>query len=615
MDRSEFENQLSVLPEVVDSIARLEREVQQLRTAIDRATSWKIALSKFRTRVIAAILPRRIKSYLRRRQIAKTGFFDSAYYLVQNPDVAAAGLDPLHHYLAHGGTEGRDPHEMFDSSYYLEQNPDVLASGVNPLLHFQLQGLAEGRRPHPTYSASQYRAAADRGQAARKRDGAAIRAPNLRREPLPRRFQPSPLDVAPRHPGPTSAPTEKILVVSHVLPFPPRAGNEYRIHRMVQWLESVGYEVYLVVSPLPGETLKPDVVAQAAQEYRTLIVCQRDGTVLYNSERPEILTMLSELGGGPLRSFDSLERPLRTERSKTVSDLERIFCPDYLVDLLLRLEKSLLPNVVICNYVFMSRFLPLLRRSVLKVIDTHDVFSTKSSKVLRFGVTGDIDITSADEAALLSRADLIVAIQPDEAIELKTLAPNRTIVTAGVDFELMREVPSLPTESIVLYVASRNALNVKGVRDFLSLAWPLIRRETKTARMLIVGPICDAIDEIVEGVELLGRVDRLEDVYTRAKVVVNLAVAGTGVKIKTLEALSHLRPIVVWPSGVDGVSLEARRFCDIAENWYDFARRVVSQLASDGARELSTHREELGKEFSPNIVYGALRAAIETGMR
>ncbi len=91
----------------------------------------------------------------------------------------------------------------------------------------------------------------------------------------------------------------------------------------------------------------------------------------------------------------------------------------------------------------------------------------------------------------------------------------------------------------------------------------------------------------------------------------NLAVAGTGLKIKTIEAISHLRPIVVWPSGIDGLSPEAQRYCDVAQDWYDFARLVVRQLKSDRTLELMANREEIEREFSPEIVYAALRAQIE----
>jgi len=85
--------------------------------------------------------------------------FDPAYYLAHNPDVAAAGVDPLLHYLTYGWKEGRDPSAYFDTAYYLKQNPDVAASGGNPLLHFEAYGWKEGRQPSLVFDDAKYLAA------------------------------------------------------------------------------------------------------------------------------------------------------------------------------------------------------------------------------------------------------------------------------------------------------------------------------------------------------------------------------------------------------------------------------------------------------------------------
>ncbi len=66
--------------------------------------------------------------------ILKSKLFDANWYLEQNPDVKASGIDPIEHYLKHGWKEGRQPSEQFDLSLYLKRNPDVAM--INPLLHF-----------------------------------------------------------------------------------------------------------------------------------------------------------------------------------------------------------------------------------------------------------------------------------------------------------------------------------------------------------------------------------------------------------------------------------------------------------------------------------------------
>ncbi len=73
--------------------------------------------------------------------------FDPVFYLARNPDVAAAGMDPLQHYITTGWQEGRDPNRWFDTAYYRANTPGVNAAGLNPLWHFLAQGRAQGRPP------------------------------------------------------------------------------------------------------------------------------------------------------------------------------------------------------------------------------------------------------------------------------------------------------------------------------------------------------------------------------------------------------------------------------------------------------------------------------------
>ncbi len=94
-----------------------------------------------RLRRVSSEIERRLRKCLTdqksdRSVIGRSGLFDTDWYLAQNPDVAAAGIDPLVHYLRHGAAEGRDPNPLFDTDWYLAQNPDVAAAGTNPLAHY-----------------------------------------------------------------------------------------------------------------------------------------------------------------------------------------------------------------------------------------------------------------------------------------------------------------------------------------------------------------------------------------------------------------------------------------------------------------------------------------------
>jgi CDP-glycerol glycerophosphotransferase (TagB/SpsB family) len=88
--------------------------------------------------------------------IQAAGIFDLEGYLQKYPDVTAAGLDPIVHYVESGALEGRNPCEFFDSAYYLGTNPDVAAAGINPLFHFCEFGWKESRHPSPDFDVDWY---------------------------------------------------------------------------------------------------------------------------------------------------------------------------------------------------------------------------------------------------------------------------------------------------------------------------------------------------------------------------------------------------------------------------------------------------------------------------
>jgi hypothetical protein len=191
--------------------------------------------------------------------------------------------------------------------------------------------------------------------------------------------------------------------------------------------------------------------------------------------------------------------------------------------------------------------------------------------------------------------------------------PETPVVTAGIDFEVSGDA-RIPAERRVLYVASANPMNIRGLRDFLRFAWPTIRQEVPDAELLVAGGVSEAIADDTPGVVRLGHVtnEKLDDLYRRARVVINPAHAGTGIKIKTIEALSRLRPIVTWPTGVDGLSRELKSLCDVVEDWYEFGPRVVMRLVVDRNEAFSeTERRLIERATSPDIVYGELSTDLQ----
>ncbi len=93
-------------------------------------------------------------------------YFNEAYYLATNPDVAAAvkaGVftSGFFHYVEHGQFEGRNPSPYFNETFYLSSNPDVAAAVkagglTSGFEHFVLYGQFEDRAPTPAYDETYY---------------------------------------------------------------------------------------------------------------------------------------------------------------------------------------------------------------------------------------------------------------------------------------------------------------------------------------------------------------------------------------------------------------------------------------------------------------------------
>jgi hypothetical protein len=75
-------------------------------------------------------------------------FLDPIWYCNQLPSGHHA-LSAIRHFVLQGDREGRPPSEHFDSQHYLRSHPDVAAAGMPPLLHYLTRGIAEGRTYRP----------------------------------------------------------------------------------------------------------------------------------------------------------------------------------------------------------------------------------------------------------------------------------------------------------------------------------------------------------------------------------------------------------------------------------------------------------------------------------
>lgn len=137
--------------ELVARLADCHRQIAELVVQLENASaadrmqlvepavlsSGKASHSDVAPRGIVARLRRYWERLLLRRRMAKirrSGLFDPAWYLTQNPDVAAAGMDPVEHYLLFGCREGREVNPYLSLAQYVSRNPDAYADPLGHLM-------------------------------------------------------------------------------------------------------------------------------------------------------------------------------------------------------------------------------------------------------------------------------------------------------------------------------------------------------------------------------------------------------------------------------------------------------------------------------------------------
>ncbi len=134
--------------------------------------------------------------------VGASKLFDGPWYLKQNPDVVAGKLDPLHHFVRHGGGEGRDPGTAFD------------AAGLS-------RGLWRGARgrPQPADALSALRPSQAEGRSPRPRPTAPLPKTKPPRPPSwPRAAPAAPAITAPEEAPPRGQTAVLILKAASSIP-------------------------------------------------------------------------------------------------------------------------------------------------------------------------------------------------------------------------------------------------------------------------------------------------------------------------------------------------------------------------------------------------------------
>ena len=138
------------------------------------------------------------------------------------------------------------------------------------------------------------------------------------------------------------------------------------------------------------------------------------------------------------------------------------------------------------------------------------------------------------------------------------------------------------------FIASDATFNLQGFVYFAKRVLPMIRARKPDFTTLVVGRICQPLRLIfgdLPGVRYVDRVDDVREFYERVKLVVVPLLSGTGVSLKTLEALSFGCPVVSTTIGTRGMAVVDGRDALVTDSAEAMAHAVLGLLADPRRRD------------------------------
>ncbi|WP_439594762.1 glycosyltransferase [Falsiroseomonas sp.] len=311
----------------------------------------------------------------------------------------------------------------------------------------------------------------------------------------------------------------RILVVSPTPSHPQDAGNRARIHAVLSGLKAAGHGITLCL--LDREKVAPEHLDSMRSAWDELILVPHDR---------------------------SLEKPSLPDGSFGLDDWIQPALEDALVGLAARRPGF---DMVLVEYVFLSRAFtffpaPHLRfpAPVLKVLDTHDQFGGRDKRLRALGLNPSFYFTTeAEEARGFGRADLVLAIQDEEREAFDAYSPKPVLTLGHVPAEDRPPLAPRPPDGrfVIGYLGSSNPMNTRALGRFLA-ALDLPALAAAGAELRIAGSAAGHLAP-QPGLTLLGPVADPDELYATVDLVVNPHEGGTGLKIKTVEALARGRPV------------------------------------------------------------------------
>ncbi len=318
---------------------------------------------------------------------------------------------------------------------------------------------------------------------------------------------------------------KQALVTSPIPSHPQNHGNRARVYTICKALQKRGYRIHFVYGTLEGLTPQQETQMRATWEHVYIVAPKK-------------------------------HRRKKSRRHHHLID-------DWYIDDVTNITKRIMDfwNIDICiaNYVWFSKWLETVRADMPRYIDTHDIFSNRDKMLKDQGIQATwFSTTKRQEAKALKRASGIIAIQDQEAATFQSMSKTPIHVIghmAKKNFLTTKKAVHKPQGKTGLhigYMASDNPINQHALvvlSDFLKSNPSMLKDHS----FKLAGAICHSAAATDVPFEKLGFVENPADFFGDMDLIINPNIGGTGLKIKSVDALAYGKPLASTADGMTGI--------------------------------------------------------------
>ncbi len=243
----------------------------------------------------------------------------------------------------------------------------------------------------------------------------------------------------------------------------------------------------------------------------------------------------------------------------------------------------------------LDALLPEERAKLTVAVLTHNVIHRRTQLYCERRLPLDFHpLGRAEEAELLRRADVIVAIQEREAEEFRRMVPDRQVIVVPMPVESRHRVASPDSIRRCIFVGGYTGHNLDGLQWFLAEVWPGVLAAYPDAEFDVVGTVGKAVPAGARRVRVHGPLEDLASVYAGASVCLVPLRFGTGLKIKLIEAMAHGRSVIATTAGAEGFpELECGEVIPVTKSAEEMVKEINQLLGNGSLRAAQIARQDM----------------------